>query len=118
MILFRLISWPDARKHVLRSLLAVGGITLGVAIFIAMSLANRSVLSSFSQTVDKIAGSTELQVSGDEAGFDEGILDKVQAVQEVDPGCRHDWRRQPARLPSLGLAGRRGRGSPDFSGTA
>ncbi len=83
MILLRLISWPYARKHLLRSILTTAGIVLGVALFVGMHTANRSVLGAFNRTVDRIAGSTELQVSAGESGFDEEILERVQAQPEV-----------------------------------
>jgi putative ABC transport system permease protein len=83
MILLRLISWPYVRKHVLRSLLTIAGIVLGVAVFVGMHTANQSVLAGFSQTVDRIAGKTELQVTAGENGFDESILEKVQSASTV-----------------------------------
>ncbi len=84
MILLRLISWPYARKHLLRCLLTTAGIVLGVAVFVGMRTANQSVLGAFRETIDRIAGSTQLQVSAGEPGFDEEVLDKVRAV----PGVR------------------------------
>src|SRR5689334_5410961 len=83
MILLRLISWPYFRKHVLRTMLTVAGIVLGVAVFVGMHTANQSVLFAFSRTVDRIAGKTELQVTAGEAGFDEAVLDQVQAASSV-----------------------------------
>jgi len=83
MMLLRLISWPYFRKHVLRTLLTIGGIVLGVAVFVGMHAANQSVLFGFNQTVDRIAGRTELQVSAGEAGFDEEILERVQSAASV-----------------------------------
>src|SRR5438093_6312604 len=83
MILLRLISWPYFRKHVLRTMLTVAGIVLGVAVFVGMHTANESVLTAFSTTVDRIAGKTELQVTAGEAGFDEDVLEKVQAAGPV-----------------------------------
>src|SRR5262245_57874635 len=71
MILLKLISWPYARKHLLRSLLTIAGIVLGVAVFVGMHTANQSVLAAFHQTIDRIAGSTQVQVSSGEAGFEE-----------------------------------------------
>jgi putative ABC transport system permease protein len=82
-ILLRLISWPYFRKHVLRTLLTVAGIVLGVSVFVGMHTANQSVLMAFSRTVDRIAGKTELQVSAGETGFDESVLDTVQAASTV-----------------------------------
>src|SRR5437763_7371257 len=83
MILLRLISWPYFRKHVLRTMLTVAGIVLGVAVFVGMHTANQSVLFAFSRTVDRIAGKTELQVTAGETGFDEEVLDRVQASPSV-----------------------------------
>jgi putative ABC transport system permease protein len=82
-ILLRLISWPYFRRHVLRTLLTTAGIVLGVAVFVGMHTANQSVLYAFSRTVDRIAGKTELQVNAGETGFDEDVLDKVQAAATV-----------------------------------
>jgi putative ABC transport system permease protein len=82
-ILLRLISWPYVRRHLLRTALTVAGIVLGVAVFVAMHTANQSVLAAFSQTIDRIAGKTELQVTAGDAGFGEEVLEKVQAVRSV-----------------------------------
>ena len=124
MILLRLISWPYFRKHVLRTILTTAGIVLGVAVFVGMHTANQSVLSAFSQTVDRIAGKTELQVTAGETGFGEDVLDKVQSASTVRVAVpvieavvdsnikgagqpagarhRHDRRPQLARLRSRG----------------
>jgi len=83
MILFRLISWPYVRKHALRSLLTIAGIAMGVAVYVSMHLANQSVLGSFTDTVNRIAGAAQLQISAGEPGFDEEVLEKVQALTEV-----------------------------------
>jgi len=83
MILLRLISWPYFRKHVLRTLLTTAGIVLGVAVFVGMHTANQSVLFAFSQTVDRIAGKTELEVTAGEPGFDESVLENVQSATTV-----------------------------------
>src|SRR5258708_21518496 len=83
MILMKLISGPYIRKHLLRWVLTITGIVLGVAVFLGMHTANQSVLYAFRQTVDRIAGSTQLQVSASETGFDESVLERVQAVPEV-----------------------------------
>jgi putative ABC transport system permease protein len=84
MILLKLISWPYIRKHLLRWMLTIAGIVLGVAVFVGMHTANQSVLFAFRHTVDQIAGATQLQISAGETGFDENVLDRVQA----EPGVR------------------------------
>ncbi len=83
MSLFRLISWPYVRQHLLRSVLTTTGIMLGVAVFVGMHTANRAVLRALYRTVDRIAGATQLQVSTGETGFDEAVLEQVQAVPQV-----------------------------------
>src|SRR5215468_8277893 len=83
MMLLRLLTWPYLRRHVLRWVLTISGIVLGVAVFVAMHTANRSVFSAFDKTVDQIAGATQLQVTSGDFGFDESILEKVQSVPEV-----------------------------------
>jgi putative ABC transport system permease protein len=81
--LLQLLSWPYFRKHVLRTALTAAGVVLGVAVFVGMHTANRSVLTAFSRTIDQIAGKTELQITAGEAGFGEDILEKVQAEPYV-----------------------------------
>ena len=83
MILLRLITWPYVCKHLLRSVLTTAGIVLGVALLVGMRTADQSVLQAFNQTVDRIAGKTQLQVTAGDSGFGEDVLERVQAVPEV-----------------------------------
>ena len=83
MILLRLITWPYVRKHLLRSVLTTAGIVLGVALLVGMQTANRSVLRAFNDTVEHIAGKTQLQVSAGDAGFAEDVLERVQSLREI-----------------------------------
>jgi putative ABC transport system permease protein len=84
LILLRLISWQYVRKHLARTLLTLTGIALGVAVFVGMHTANQSVVFAFRQTIDRIAGATQLQVSAGEPGFEESVLERVQGT----PGVR------------------------------
>ena len=86
MMLLRLISWPYVRKHLLRSVLTTGGIVLGVALLVGMHTANRSVLHAFNDTVERIAGKAQLQVTAGDTGFDEEVLERVQSLREEDQG--------------------------------
>ncbi|MGE4054922.1 MAG: ABC transporter permease, partial [Vicinamibacterales bacterium] len=81
--LIRLISWPYLRKHVLRTMLTIAGIVLGVAVFVGMHTANQSVLFAFNETIERIAGRTELQVTAGEPGFNEEVLEVVQGASSV-----------------------------------
>src|SRR5215831_549538 len=83
MTLLRLLTLPYLRRHVLRWVLTVAGIVLGVAVFVAMHTANRTVHVAFDKTVQRIAGATQLQVSAGEFGFEESVLETVQSVPEV-----------------------------------
>ena len=83
MILLRLLSWQYARKHPLRMFLTIAGIILGTSVFVGMHTANQSVLAAFHKTVNQIAGGTQLQVTAGDTGFDEGVLEQVQAVPDV-----------------------------------
>src|SRR5205085_10378869 len=42
-----------------------------------------SVLHAFNDTVDRIAGKAQLQVSAGDAGFSEDVLERVQSLREV-----------------------------------
>jgi len=83
MILLRLISWPYARKHLVRWVLTIGGIVLGVALLVGMYTANQSVLEAFNRTVEHIAGKTQLQISAGDGGFAEEILERVESDPDV-----------------------------------
>jgi putative ABC transport system permease protein len=48
-----------------------------------MNTVNASVQGAFSDTVRRIAGETQLQVTAGEFGFDESVLERVQNVPEV-----------------------------------
>ncbi len=82
MLLARL-SWAYLKKHRLRWALTIAGVALGVAVLVAMRLANQAVLSSFQRTVQGIAGRTQLQVHAGDLGFPEEVLERVQALPEV-----------------------------------
>ena len=82
-MLLRLIGWPYLRRHVLRTVLTVGGIVLGTAVFLGMYIANQAVLMAFGQTIDRIAGKTDLQITAGDTGFGEDVLEKVQSAATV-----------------------------------
>lgn len=82
MLLARL-SWAYLKKHRLRWALTIAGVALGVAVLVAMRLANQTVVSGFYRTVEGIAGRTQLQVHAGDLGFPEEVLERVQAVSVV-----------------------------------
>ncbi|MEK6605181.1 MAG: hypothetical protein AABY77_04760, partial [Nitrospirota bacterium] len=61
-----------------RTALTVGGVALGVAVYVAVATANVEILRSFEQAILGVAGRTTLQVSGNTGvagGFDETIIE-------------------------------------------
>src|SRR5688500_18927207 len=83
LILLSLIGWPYLRKHVLRTALTTGGIILGTAVFVGMHAANQAVLTAFGQTINRIAGKTDLQITAGDTGFGEDVLETVQSAETV-----------------------------------
>ncbi|MBL8217386.1 MAG: FtsX-like permease family protein [Bryobacterales bacterium] len=84
MMLLRLLTLPYVRKHLLRTGLTIAGVALGVLVFVGMRTANDSVLYGFQQTVDRIAGKAQLQITSGEGGFPEEVLERVQAMEEIN----------------------------------
>lgn len=84
MKLLALLTWPYVRKHKLRTGLTIAGIALGVVVFVAMRTANDSVLYGFQQTVNRIAGKAQLQITSGETGFPEEVLERTQAMPEIE----------------------------------
>jgi putative ABC transport system permease protein len=66
-----------AAKDRLRFFLTVSGIAVGVATIAAIRLANASVLSSFSDTVDFVAGKASITVLADGPGIPEAALERL-----------------------------------------
>src|SRR5260370_38183698 len=101
MMLLRLISWPYARNHLLRWLLTTAGIVLGVGVFVGMHTANQSVMAAFRETIDKVAGVTQLQITAAEPGFGEEELEKVQSLRKVGPARLGSAARAPMDTGSI-----------------
>jgi putative ABC transport system permease protein len=86
--LLRTLSWRHVRRHRLRTLLTFLGITLGVAVIIAIAVVNRSLSSSFQSTIDQIAGKAVLQVSNGESGITESLFPVIRdtrGIQDAAP---------------------------------
>ena len=72
--LIRLVAWRSLSRDWLRSLVTILGVALGVAVVLAIRLANEGVLESFRNSLDHVAGKSRLQVSAGEMGFDETLF--------------------------------------------
>ncbi len=99
--LIRLVAWRAISRDRLRSLITVLGVALGVAVVLAIRLANDGVLQSFRTSLDHVAGKSPLQVSAGEVGFDETLLPVIAGT----PGVAHAVPVVEAVTPVAGLPG-------------
>jgi putative ABC transport system permease protein len=68
-----------------RSILTTLGVAFGIALFVAISIINRSTRDSLRENIEAVAGKSQLTLSGGPTGFDEAKLDWVREV----PGVLH-----------------------------
>jgi putative ABC transport system permease protein len=67
-----------------RTFLVVLGVALGVAMVVAIRLASDSAMASFGDTVDAVAGRSNLCVSAVADGFDERLLSRIRRTPGVE----------------------------------
>ncbi|HLB02954.1 MAG TPA: FtsX-like permease family protein [Nitrospiria bacterium] len=82
--LLKLITLRHIMAEKTRTLLTLAGISLGVALFISVQLANESILHSFKGSIDAVAGKATLQITGDDTGLDETLLAMVREEPDVE----------------------------------
>ena len=81
--LLRPISLRRLTEHKLRASMTMLGISLGVAVLVAVLTVNDGIVGSFSDTLDRISGRVDLEVRGGDTGIDETLIDKIVAVPGV-----------------------------------
>jgi putative ABC transport system permease protein len=67
-----------------RSFLVVLGIALGVAVLIATQATSRSMLKSFDELVDRVAGRADLMLAGNESGIESSLVAEVARIEGVE----------------------------------
>ncbi len=82
--LLRRISLKHIRYQKARTVIAVFGIALGVASMVSIDIVNGSVLRSFEDSINRVAGRASLQVTSADSGFPEEMIDRVQKVPGVE----------------------------------
>lgn len=76
--LFKTFVLRDCLVNRVRTLITTGGIALGIAVFLAISLANGTALSSFRDSVDRVAGRANLEISPVAGRYmDEAVLEDL-----------------------------------------
>lgn len=82
--LFKNFVLRDIRRNLVRTFLTVAGIALGVAVFLAISIANDTALARFRQTVAQVAGKANLELLPLSAGsMDEALLEDLSFLGGV-----------------------------------
>lgn len=72
------VGWRYLFRHPLQSLLLILGITLGVAVVVAIDIANASASRAFDLSTDSIAGRTTHQIVGPPQGFDTSLYRELR----------------------------------------
>ncbi len=101
----RLFQWHVLRylaRHRLLALLNICSVALGVAVYLAIQIANHSANRAFSATIDVVAGKADLVITGSVAGLPETVFPVVAAhpgisaatplVRGIDHAARFAWR--------------------------
>lgn len=79
--LFNRFILRDVARNTIRTLLTICGIGLGVAVFLAISLANHTALAKFNETVDLVAGKANLEIRATGSQYlSEEILQSVRWI--------------------------------------
>ena len=82
------LGWRTFTRHLWQSVLMVVGIALGVAVVIAVDLANVSASRAFDLSVDAVAGRATHQIVGGPQGLEEDLYTKLKRsgiVREAAP---------------------------------
>ncbi len=88
------------RARPLRELFAMLGIAAGVALLFAAQVANKSVIGSFEQLADGVAGRASLEVAARSSeGFDQEIFRKMERLESVGAAAPMLERRIAVRGP-------------------
>src|SRR5688572_3455474 len=89
--MFPLLHWLSARhwrQHPIRAALTLVGVSLGVAVTLAVNLIGTEIQASHRRSLEYIAGKAELTVSAGETGMSREVSDRIAAVDgvaHVDP---------------------------------
>ncbi len=82
----RILLWHAGRgirRHRLLALLNVLSVALGVAVFLAIQIANHSANRSFAASIDLVAGKASLEARAASGSFDESVLPRLAGAPGV-----------------------------------
>ncbi len=96
--LLRLLAWRRLKEEPFRLALTLVGVALGVAVFIAVKMANETSTRAFENSLVAISGKTQLEVSAGGLGVDENLILRLRDMKEVRRAApvmqRHVWVRK------------------------
>lgn len=78
------IGWRYLTRHPWQSVLMIIGITLGVAVVVAVDLANASASRAFDLSTETVAGRATHEIVGGPLGLDEKVYTKLRRSGLVD----------------------------------
>ncbi len=81
-----MLAFRNLRVRWIRTLLTMGGIVLGVAVILAIEIANKNILTSIETIFEEASGKAHLVIentSPTKSGFNEDVLLRVQRVEGV-----------------------------------
>ncbi len=81
--ILRLLAWRRLREDPYRLLLTLVGVALGVAVFIAVKMANETATGAFRNSLAAISGKTQLEVSAGGLGVDENLILRLRGTKGV-----------------------------------
>src|SRR3954452_12345426 len=83
--LFRSFILRRLATERLRSALTISGVALGIAVVVAIRLANESSVSGFAAALDAMTGAASLEIVGPAAGLDELRLADLGWLERFGP---------------------------------
>lgn len=85
--LLRMTSWRDLQRHRLQAVLSLVGIALGVAVVVAVDLANESARRAFDLSMESLSGSSTHRIVATRTGpgLDEALYTELRVVHRVRP---------------------------------
>ena len=110
MILRALVLRPIVHEK-LRTLITIAGIAVGVAVVVAIQLANQSALRAFRESVDAVAGRANYMIASDAVPLAEDVLLRLQPLWQqgvrfapvIDVEGMIEPRQIPVRLLAVDL---------------
>ena len=73
-----LTGWRYLLRHPWQSILMILGITLGVAVIVAVDLANASASRAFDLSTEAVAGKATHQITGGPLGLEDGLYARLR----------------------------------------